>query len=343
MGLLGHGRIAGLFHLGILAHMRGVEVRAVADSDPDRRVSAGAVVHEAAVVNDYQEVLRNNAIDAVVICLPTGVHAEAACAAFQAGKNVYLEKPIATSREDGREVVQAWRSSGAVGMMGFNQRFDPVFRALKRAVDQGRVGRVVSATAVMGSAARTLPAWKGSRSAGGGALLDLASHSVDLTRFLFGLEIRSVSAAITSARTEEDTASLSMTLTDGRIIDAHATLAGVQESRFEVLGDSGRLVADRYAETLTFQHPSPPYGRVERLRRELARLGAIPRGVRDVVRPPNDARSYRAALEAFIGAVSGGKSVRPDIEDGFRSLTVVLAAEESDRKGQRIELEVSKD
>lgn len=286
VALLGYGRIAELFHLRILARLRGVEVGFVAEDDPDRREAARALLPEASLVADYRRVVEDATIDAVVICLPTGLHAEVACAAFRAGKHVYVEKPIATTLVDGRLIREAWRSSGTVGMTGFNQRFEPVIHEFKRAMAAGRVGTVVGARATSGAVARTLPAWKCSRATGGGVLLDLASHAVDLVRFLFEQEIRSVSATVASARTEDDTASLAMTLIDGRIVNAHLTLAGIQESRFEIFGDQGRLVVDRYAGTLEFEPPRPPYGRMERLRRGVGRLGALPRELGDFVRPP---------------------------------------------------------
>lgn len=335
--LLGFGRVAELFHLRILARLDGVQVGAVAEADPARRGAACAHAPGAALIADYREILADPAIDAVVICLPTGLHAEAASAAFEAGKHVYLEKPIAADLAGGRRVVDAWRASGAVGTMGFNQRFDPVILGLRQGLDQGRAGTVVGARILLGSAVRNLPGWKRRRATGGGVLLDLGSHAADLARFLFDQEIGRVSGTLFSARTEEDTASLAMTLSDGRIVHAELSSAASQESRCEVFGDGGSLVADRYAGTLQLRPPRPPYGRVERVRRGVAGLRSVPSALGRIVRPPRDARSYRAALAAFAEAARTGRRVAPDMEDGWRSLAVVIAAEESARSGRHVE------
>jgi predicted dehydrogenase len=314
IGLLGCGRIARMLHLHALVDMDEVELRAVAESDPDR-------LREAA------------AMEAVVICLPTGLHAEAASAAFEAGKHVFLEKPIATNESEACRVVEAWTASGRVGMMGFNQRFHPVTRELKQAIDAGRAGTVVGAHMIMGSEARELPDWKRSRASGGGALLELGSHVVDFSRYLFEREVVSVNATIASVHTEHDTAALSMRLEDGPTVQAHVTLSGIQESRYEVVGDRGRIVADRSRETLTLDPVRPPYGRVAHLRAELSRFST---GLRKVVNLPSPWRSHHAALSAFVDAVANERHVTPDIEDGYRSLAVILAAEESDRTGRDV-------
>jgi len=339
--LLGCGRIAALFHLPILAGLEGSILRAVAEPDPGRRAAAGARAGTVTVVDDYRTVLADVDVDAVVVCLPSGLHAEAACAAFEAGKHVYLEKPIATTLPDARCVQAAWRSAGTVGMIGFNQRFDPVVTALRRAVEEGQLGTVTGARIMLGAATRTPPAWKQHRVTGGGVLLDLGSHAADLTRFVFGQEVRSVTATVMSHRFEHDTAALTMVLWDGRLVQAHLTSTAAQESRCELLGERGRLVADRYAGTLELQPPLPPYSAVARARRGLRSLRRLPSHAIALVAPPHDAHPYRAALHAFIGAVRGERPCSPDLDDGYRSLAVVAAAEEAALRGRSVEVEVA--
>jgi predicted dehydrogenase len=264
------------------------------------------------------------------------MHVEAACAAFAAGRHVYLEKPIATTLEGGRRVLEAWRSSGAVGMTGFDQRFEPSIVALRREVLGGGVGAPTGARLAMGSGRRDGPEWKRSRATGGGVLLDLGSHMADLTRFVLGEEVEEVCASVGTVMADQDTASFSMSLTSGRLAQAWVTLAGIMESRVEVMGERGMLVADRYAGTLRFLPLEPAWSRVARAREGVARLGRDSRALFEVARPLALGTTYRAALEAFAAAVTAGKPTSPDIEDGFRSLTIVLAAEESARTGRAV-------
>lgn len=327
VALLGCGRIARLYHLGLLARLPGVALDVVADPDPAARTVVRKAAPDAAVLADWREALGDSAIEAVVITLPNDLHAEAACAAFEAGKHVYLEKPTATSLHDGERVVDAWRASGRLGMIGFHGRFDPVVLGLRRAIAEGRIGRVVAARIAIGAASRDLPAWKRARATGGGALLDLGSHAIDLSRFLFNREVAAVSGTVRSHRSEDDTAACAVALEDGTVVQVFVCLAGIQENVIEIVGERGVLTGDRYDGTIRIRPVRPPYGRPAHLRREIARLAAVAKGVRTVVAPPDHAIAYRRALAAFARAAAGGVPATPDLEDGQRSLTAILAIE----------------
>jgi predicted dehydrogenase len=135
---------------------------------------------------------------------------------------------------------------------------------------------------------------------------------------------------------------MALTLGDGRQVAVHLTSTSVQENRCELLGERGRLVGDRYAGTLELYPPLPPYGRAARARRALAGLGRLPGRLGAVARPPWDGRSHRAALSAFADAARSGGPARPDVDEGRRSLAVVLAAERSARTGRLVALEASR-
>lgn len=333
--LLGCGRIARIFHLPILAELPEFELIAVAEPEPGGRTLAREKAPAARIVEDWREALGDPRIEAVVICLPSAMHADVACAAFAQGKHVYLEKPVATTLEDGRRVRDAWRASGAVGMAGFDQRFEPAIAALKRELRAGTVGRPSGARLAMGSGRRDAPEWKRSRATGGGVLLDLGSHMVDLARFVLEDEVREVSATVASVLSEDDTAAFTMALAGGTLAQAWVTLAGITESRFEVVGERGMLVADRYAGTLRRVPLEPPWSRPARARAGIGRMTSASRALLAVARPLALGATYRTALEAFGTAVAAGGAASPDIEDGFRSLAAVVAAEEAARTGRR--------
>ena len=334
VGVLGCGRIARIHHLPALAREADVELAAVAEEDPAGLTRARSIAPRARPVADWRAVLDDGSIAAVVICLPTGLHAEAARASLEAGKDVYLEKPLATTLADARASVLAWRASGRIGMLGFNQRFHPLVRAAREAVREGRIGRLIAARMSSLSPPRELPPWKRRRAEGGGALLDLASHQADLARFLFAEEVCEVSASVRSVRTEDDDASVTMTMASGLRVDCHASFATVRENRFEVLGEAGRIVVDRVADRMRVDPVEPPWGRAARLARAARRVAEAPRGIRAAFAPPRDP-SYRLALAAFIRATRDRSHPAPDFDDGERSLAVVVAAETAARDGRR--------
>src|SRR5262245_19968535 len=128
-GLVGCGRVAEIVHLKLLARWPGVELVALAEPDPARREAVRSRAPAVRAVADYAELLAMPEVDAVVICLPTSVHASAAVAAMQHGKHVYLEKPLATTLSDGQRVIEAWRRADVVGTIGFNYRLNRHYQA----------------------------------------------------------------------------------------------------------------------------------------------------------------------------------------------------------------------
>jgi myo-inositol 2-dehydrogenase / D-chiro-inositol 1-dehydrogenase len=240
LGLIGCGQIADLVHLDILRRLSGVELVALVEVDPARRERARRRVPAAAAFESYEELLAVAELDAVVICLPNALHAEATVAALRHRKHVYLEKPLATSLDDARRVLEAWERADVVGMMGFNYRFNPLYCEMKRRLDAGRLGSLVAARSTFSTVARGDLAWRGSRRRGGGVLLDLAPHHVDLMRFLFGREVHEVSATLHSHRSEDDTAMVQLRFAGGLLAQSFFCLSAVEEDRLEVYEASAR-------------------------------------------------------------------------------------------------------
>ena len=334
IALLGYGRIARIHHLPGLTVQREVRVAALAEPDEALRREAEKAVPSARTFADWRRVLDDATIDAVVVCLPSDLHAEAARTAFGAGKHVYLEKPIAIGPEDAAAVLEAWRGSGRIGMTGFNHRYHPAIAGARDAVRGGAIGPVVGARMASGSPPRELPAWKRSRATGGGALLDALSHHADLARFLFDDEVRDVSASVRSVRSEDDNAWSTLTMAGGIRVESRVSFTSRQENRLEVTGEEGTLMVDRIEGRLSFE-VGVRWTRSERIAGAVARLRDLPAGLRAALAPPRDP-SYRMALSAFVRAIGEGSHPEPDIEDGERSLAVVLAAEAAARDGRRI-------
>jgi predicted dehydrogenase len=248
-------------------------------------------------------------------------------ACFERGLHVYVEKPLASTVEEGESVLAAWRRAGTVGAIGYNLRFHPLAVRLRDAMRQHLLGEPVAAHTVFCAALRELPSWKRRRSSGGGALLDLASHHLDLMRFVFDSEIVDVHASLRSVDTEDDTAVITLRLANGSLATTLASLAAAEEDRVAVYGTRGGLVFDRYRSSrLTFVPPQRPATTAERLRAGREALSAAAARVRDAVRAHREP-SFEAALATFAGAVRGGTWTGADLDDGLRCLAVVVEAE----------------
>jgi predicted dehydrogenase len=335
VGLIGCGRIAQFFHLRILAGAPGGRLVAVADAEPSLLASARKRADGATGFADYRDLLASAEVDAVVICLPTGMHAAAAIEALDAGKHVYLEKPVAINLDEGQRVLDAWRRSGKIGMTGFNFRFHPLHRRVKQMLQSGAIGRVGCVRSTFCASPRPMPQWKQRRADGGGVLLDLASHHIDLARFFFDREVETVHASVQSIRSEQDTATVKLQLTDGPVVQSTHSMIVDDVDGWEFYGEGKRLILDRYAGRVeVLQHDRPRKGPGAAVNAASQSLTAV----KNALRPPGEP-SFREALHAFIDATRTGKPIEPDLATGYRSLQVVDAAERSAESGTVIRLE----
>lgn len=337
VGLIGCGRIASLVYLNFLNKIPGLSLKAIAEPDTVKREKAGLSAPHAALYTDYKDFLRDPNLSAVIICLPNHMHSEAAIASLENGKHVYLEKPIAINVTQADEVIRVWNESNLVGMMGFNLRFNPLYTSLKKQIEAGAVGDVICVRTVFTSSGRALPEWKKSRSTGGGALLDLASHHVDLMRFILGNEVIQISARIKSHSTEDDIAILEYKTSDDIAVQSYFSISSADEDKIEVFGTRGRLYADRY-NSLNVQIITPESQRRGMLSQMNRSIRSLLRSsnIKDKLFAPGREPSFEIALSHFVSAVRGVEKARPDLLDGYKCLTVLEAAEESARTGQVI-------
>ncbi len=341
VALLGCGRIAEIVHVPLLARCRTARLVAAADASADRRRWIATREPHVRAVPTWEELLRDPDVEAVLIALPTALHADACCAALAAGKHVYCEKPLAAGLKDAERVVAAWSSAGRIGMIGFNYRFSELYQQLRAYLAAGRIGEVLQIRSVFSTTSEVLTEWREARRTGGGVLLDLAAHHVDLVRFLLRQEVVRVTAHIRSVRHDADTAVLDMELQNGQSAQSFFTYGSIEENSIEVFGRTGRLSVDHYA-SLDVRLTRPKRGsadHLERVRHGLAALGragyAIQRR-RAVLHDP----SYARAMAHFLTAVRMGAFEGPDMLDGYACAAVIEAAEESARARQTVDVQM---
>lgn len=338
VGLIGCGWFAQAVHLPILRCLPEVDLIAVAESDPHRRQEVSRAVLSASVYADYRDMLKLSDLDAVIVTVPTALHAEVAIAAMQSGKHVYLEKPIAASMYEAEKIMDVWQKTGVVGMVGFNYRCNPLHVEARKQIEARRIGPLVAVQSVFSTPPRMMPDWKRVRMSGGGVLLDLASHHIDLVRFLFQQDIQMVSAKIESHRTEHDTAALHLQLVNGLSVQSSFSLCSKDEDRFEIQGHAGNMTVDRYRSlAVEIIDAASSASSLRRMTEKLRGLAHLPYLVQKL-RSPWHEPSYREALLRFVSAVRQGTGTSPDLLDGYRSLEVIAAAEQSARTGQSVSL-----
>ncbi len=329
IAIIGCGAVARYCHAPALRRMPGVSITAVADPSDDARnqVLRGTA---ATSYRTAEELLKNCDADAVVISVPTHMHASVAIMAAKAGKPFYLEKPIAIARQEARSLRSSVDNAGVAVAVGFNRRAHPLYARARELVEAGSIGEVhaVQSTFSEPSPKDGLPEWKLSRAMGGGVLLDLASHHVDLVRWLTDGEIESVLA---TGDEGGSIASLAMQVSGGIHAQCVVSFNSAYADWIEIAGSKGTLRLDRHRASLTKTLPRRVgYGP----RRSAVRSGMsdLAWRTRRLIRRSEDPSYYRS-LEAFVQMLRGEREPLASLADGERSLEVILAAEESARCG----------
>ncbi|MEX2534728.1 MAG: Gfo/Idh/MocA family oxidoreductase [Trueperaceae bacterium] len=198
VGVVGLGW-AGEQHLAGYRKLPNVEIRALAGLENDRLEELGREHGIQHLHRDYQDLVARDDIDAVSVCTPNHLHAPITIAAIEHGKHVLCEKPLARGHDEAEAMVRAAVRADRVLHVAFNHRQRGDVQVLRRFLDQDQLGRIyhVKATWMRRSGIPGLGSWFTSRQmAGGGPLIDLGVHILDLALFLLGEpEVRSVSAA----------------------------------------------------------------------------------------------------------------------------------------------------
>lgn len=187
---IGTGGIGSSKHLGGYAALPDVEIVGVCDLNRDsaERAAAKNGVHST-IYTDFREMLEKEKPDIVSVCTPNNTHKELAVAALEAGCNVHLEKPIAMTLEEADAILDAEAKSGRLVQMGMNNRFTGMTILLKRLVEEGFFGEIYSARCgwERSSGIPGIGKWFTNKAlSGGGALVDLGVHFLDLTMDLLG-------------------------------------------------------------------------------------------------------------------------------------------------------------
>lgn len=244
-GVIGVGLI-GAYHAANLARrVEGARLVGVADPEPGLAEDVAIRLGCAAWARDYQDLLRNTCVDAVVIASPTAHHVEAVVAAAQAGKAVFCEKPLAVTLAEADRAIQAVTEAGVSFQIGFQRRFDAAFVGARSLVERGELGQIQ----LLRSLTRDPSLDQPERVTRWGIFLETLIHDFDVLRFLAnGAEPVEVYAAADAlilpdwkSRGMLDTASVLLRYDTGAMATADASFQALYgyDVRAEVFGSEG--------------------------------------------------------------------------------------------------------
>ena len=366
VGMVGYG-FMGKVHtfayknLGFYYDPPPVTPRLVAVCTSRRETAERAAAHGGyeRAETDFRRVVEDPRVDVVHVCTPNASHCEIAVAALEAGKHVYCDKPLAATLEEAEKMVAAAeRAAGAKHQVTFQYRFLPATLRAKQLMDEGFVGRLFTYRAAYLHSGYIDPqrpmSWRLDLArSGGGALLDLGSHVIDLMRHLAG-EIAAVWATTRTfiperptaeggvARVKvDDVALLQVEVEGGAVgtIEASRLATGTNdELRFEVHGDRGglrfNLMEPNWLHAYDCRDPEGPYGG----RRGFKAIECVQRYAAPAALPPPKVsigwlRAHVACLHAFLCAIVEDRPASPSFRDGLAVQRVMAAAQESSRTG----------
>ncbi|MCC6946687.1 MAG: Gfo/Idh/MocA family oxidoreductase [Bradyrhizobiaceae bacterium] len=296
VGVIGVG-IMGYNHARVLSELPHVELVGVADPDRDQATRVGKAVGCEAVL-DHKSLI-DMGIDAAVIAAPTHLHHPIALDVIGAGIHALVEKPIAPTVEEGRQIVAAARTQGVTLMVGHVERFNPAVQAIKQAI----AGEQILSIAI--TRVGPFPP----RMSNVGVVIDLAVHDIDLIRWFTESDIVEVQPQLSSARaTREDIALLQFRTKSGVLAHINtnwltpfkARTVHIATQDKYVIGD---LLTRQVTECFGFQ-PDGSYSM-----RHLSVGHSEP---------------LRAELLAFINAIGSDKGPAVSGEEGVASLEVAI-------------------
>lgn len=320
VGIIGGGRIGKVHAKSITNLVPSATIIAIADPFMNKNLEEWAKnigINET--YKDPYDIINHKDIDAVLICSPTATHTELIQAAAKAKKHIFCEKPVDTDLKRIDETMKVVRENKVLFQIGFNRRFDHNHAAVKKAVEENKIGdvhiiKITSRDPEPPSAEYV----KGS----GGIFLDMMIHDFDMARYLSGSEVKEVYATGAVLIDPEigkagdvDTAMVMLTMENGAltIIDNSRQAVYGYDQRTEVFGSKGCAKVENDRKSLielstkdSVESEKPLFFFLERYM-----------------------DSYATEIIDFINSVQTGSPIKCGIEDAVRPVEIALAASKS--------------
>jgi len=348
IGVIGTGSISEM-HLNSYKCNPNVTIVAICDVNEARARQVADRYGATKTFADYRELLADPDIDAISICTWNNTHAPISIAALQAGKHVLVEKPLCRTVEEAHEVERAVRESGKLLQVGFVRRYDPNVRMLREFVEQGEFGELYYAKASTLRRLGNPGGWFADvERSGGGPLIDIGVHVIDLCWYLMGRPKATAVSANTyrklgnrsnvrhlsfykaadydaSKNTVEDLANAMIRFENGAsiMVDVSYTLhAKKDEGSVKLFGDKGGFEIDPEIVMVTEKNDTILN-----------------------IQPQTDSKAgfsadaaFQSEIDHFISCIVNGDQPISPVADGVEMMKILCGIYESAAKGEEIRL-----
>lgn len=329
--VVGVGSIGALHATNLATAIPNAELEALVDSDEARLSALASKLNVAKKYTDYDSVLKDDAVEALVLSVPSFLKREMIEKAAAANKHIFVEKPMVLDLSQAEVVENAVRKSGIKFQVGYQRRFDRAFILAFNAMKTGSLGNLQMVLSRTRDPPGNPQGWLTDPRLSGGIWLDTLTHDFDSIRFLTGAEVTKVYAEAATLvyqqlreKGDYDNVVVTMRLSNGAvgIVDSCAYTPYGYDIRVELIGTKAAAVIEM-GDNSSFS------------------LLGSDHEVRDIPKTYHErfSRAYRDELEDFARCILEGDTPKVGVEEGKLAIRIGLAAWEAFKQGRAVSLQ----
>lgn len=332
-GIIGCGGIAEKRTIGGLLMAENAECVAIMDLSEEALERVGEKFGIARRYSTVEEILAQDDIDVVYIATPVFCHKEQVMAAAKAGKHILLEKPMGLTTQEGEEIKAFCEECGVKLGVGFMMRFHGAHQEIKKIIDEGGIGEVISAYAKFNCLSPVSPVkWRQTKAfSGGAAMMDMGIHCIDLLQYLTGLKAEVACGfcgnQIFQYPDTEDAGTVAMKMNNGAMFNVEANFNipdSVGGCKFEIYGTEGSIISEG------------TIGQLEVGTVRYININTADQGYKEVEYVSGN--MYTKETRAFSDAVMGKGEIPVTADEAIFNQKIVESVYESQEKGIHVKL-----
>ncbi len=256
IAIIGMGRM-GITHYAIINSHPDVQIISIVDPSSLINTIFGKYINGVKIYKSYDSLLKKEDIDAALVCTPPNLNYDIIKNLGEKNIPVFCEKPFTTDKNKAEELSILYESQKLVNQVGYVNRFNDVFAALKQMLSEKLIGDIIRFKSEMFSNTITKPdsgkGWRGSHETGGGAVYEMASHAIDLVNFLVGKPDKVIGSSLTNiySKNVEDAVSATLLYKSGFTGTIYINWSDESyrkpTNKIEIFGKEGKVLADQHS------------------------------------------------------------------------------------------------